>query len=103
MPASINPPDGAAVPDMPPSPVDWLSPEDLAIEWNIPVRTLYSWRTRGLGPRAIRIGRHLRYARRDVDAWVEEQTRRQGAKRTSLRSTSPRFTGRGGSSDEVDR
>jgi predicted DNA-binding transcriptional regulator AlpA len=39
----------------------------------IPVGTLYQWRTRHLGPRAYRVGRHLRYDPVDVRAWLSEQ------------------------------
>ncbi len=37
----------------------------------VPVATLYYWRTRGDGPACCRVGRHLRYRRDDVTAWVE--------------------------------
>ena len=43
------------------------------MELGIPIRTIYSWRTRGRGPRALKIGRHLRFRRDDVDAWLAEQ------------------------------
>jgi excisionase family DNA binding protein len=39
----------------------------------VPVATLYQWRYRRIGPRASRIGRHLRYNPNDVRAWVERQ------------------------------
>lgn len=39
----------------------------------VPVATLYRWRHRGEGPRGYRIGRHVRYRRAAVDAWVETQ------------------------------
>jgi hypothetical protein len=37
----------------------------------VPPRTVYNWRTRGLGPRGIRVGRHVRYRLADVDAWLD--------------------------------
>jgi len=37
----------------------------------IPVDTLYGWRHRGEGPQGYRIGRHVRYRRAAVDAWLE--------------------------------
>jgi excisionase family DNA binding protein len=40
----------------------------------IPVNTLYGWRCRGEGPPGYRIGRHIRYRRAAVEAWLEEQT-----------------------------
>ena len=36
----------------------------------VPVNTLYMWRSEGIGPASRRVGRHLRYRREDVDAWV---------------------------------
>lgn len=46
---------------------------DAAVFLGVPVGTLYQWRTRGLGPRAFRVGRHLRYDPADVRKWLEEQ------------------------------
>jgi excisionase family DNA binding protein len=37
----------------------------------IPVSTLYGWRHRGEGPAGYRIGRHVRYRREAVEAWIE--------------------------------
>ncbi|MBF5032406.1 helix-turn-helix domain-containing protein [Micromonospora sp. ANENR4] len=39
----------------------------------VPVGTLYQWRHRRIGPRAAKVGRHLRYNPADVRAWLEEQ------------------------------
>jgi excisionase family DNA binding protein len=39
----------------------------------IPVSTLYGWRHRGEGPAGYRIGRHVRYRRAAVEAWIEMQ------------------------------
>lgn len=52
-----------------------LSIEEVADILGVPVRTLYSWRYRTelTGPRAIRVGRHLRYRPSDVDAWLDAQ------------------------------
>lgn len=50
---------------------DLLSPIELAEYLKIPVKTIYNWRTAGDGPRGIRIGKHLRYRQRDVDAWLD--------------------------------
>lgn len=50
-----------------------LTPEELSDVLRIPVQTLYQWRTRGKGPAAVRVGRHLRYRRADVDLWLEQQ------------------------------
>lgn len=47
-----------------------LTVSDLADRLQVPVQTLYAWRHRGEGPRAVRVGRHLRYRIEDVDAWL---------------------------------
>lgn len=52
---------------------EFLSPDDLSEELRVPVRTIYAWRYRGEGPRGIKVGRHVRYRREDVDAWIEQQ------------------------------
>lgn len=46
---------------------------DLAGYLGVPVATIYDWRTRGLGPRAFRFGKHLKFAVSDVRVWVEQQ------------------------------
>jgi excisionase family DNA binding protein len=39
----------------------------------VPTSTLYAWRYRGEGPAGYRIGRHVRYRRSVVEAWIETQ------------------------------
>lgn len=46
------------------------SPERLSAFLDVPVNTLYQWRSRGTGPKGRRVGKHLRYLREDVYAWV---------------------------------
>lgn len=48
-----------------------LSVEELAEFLGVPVRTLYQWRYKGVGPVGVRVGRHLRYRVNDVEAWIE--------------------------------
>jgi excisionase family DNA binding protein len=50
-----------------------LGPQALAEYLGVPVKTVYQWRYRNLGPRGIRVGRHVRYRRADVDSWLERQ------------------------------
>jgi excisionase family DNA binding protein len=50
---------------------------ELAEMLGIPVNTLYGWRCRGEGPPGYRIGRHIRYRRAAVEAWLETQTDHQ--------------------------
>ncbi|HEY8503140.1 MAG TPA: helix-turn-helix domain-containing protein [Gemmataceae bacterium] len=47
----------------------WLTPDELATRLRIPRATLYQWRYRGEGPRAVKVGRHLRYRLADVERW----------------------------------
>ncbi len=38
----------------------------------MPLATVYRWRTRGGGPRGVKVGRHVRYRDADVEAWLEK-------------------------------
>ncbi len=44
---------------------------DLSEMLGVPVGTLYAWRHRGEGPPGYRVGRHVRYRRSAVEAWLE--------------------------------
>ena len=48
-----------------------ISPEALGELVDVPVATIYKWRTTGKGPRGLRVGKHLRYRMSDVDAWLD--------------------------------
>jgi excisionase family DNA binding protein len=37
--------------------------------------TLDNWRVKGCGPRYVKFGRHVRYAKNDLAAWVAAKTR----------------------------
>lgn len=50
-----------------------LTIDDLALWLGKPRGTLYQWRTRGLGPRAIKVGNDLRYQRSEIEAWLASQ------------------------------
>jgi predicted DNA-binding transcriptional regulator AlpA len=54
-----------------------LTADDVATHLGVPASTLANWRYQGLGPRYLRIGRHVRYDPVDVDAWIESQRVRQ--------------------------
>lgn len=47
-----------------------LSLQELSELLGVPVNTLYRWRCRGEGPKAYRLGRHVRYRRSDVESWL---------------------------------
>ena len=37
----------------------------------VSVATLYHWRSEGKGPKAIKVGRYLRYAEGDIEEWLD--------------------------------
>lgn len=55
-----------------------MSAQEVAAYLDVPVKTIYAWRYHGEGPRGFRVGRHLRFKWRDVDAWVNERIRAEG-------------------------
>lgn len=50
---------------------DLIGPEDLAEYLGIPLPSIYAMNSRGTGPRRIRVGKHVRYRKADVDAWLD--------------------------------
>lgn len=48
-----------------------LTPLEVAAQLGVPLSTLYSWNSRGTGPRRVHVGRHVRFRQSDVDSWVE--------------------------------
>jgi excisionase family DNA binding protein len=49
-----------------------MSVEEVSAYLGIPVATLYRWRHMRTGPKASRVGRHLRYSADDVAAWLRD-------------------------------
>ena len=49
------------------------SVDDVASYLAVPVQTLYRWRKYRTGPKAARVGKHLRYNPADVRAWVRSR------------------------------
>lgn len=47
----------------------YLTIDDLAERYQVPVATVRYWRLRGTGPKAVKIGRFVRYRVEDVFAW----------------------------------
>ncbi|ADL48868.1 MULTISPECIES: AlpA family transcriptional regulator [Micromonospora] len=47
--------------------------EEVSAFLRVPVGTLYQWRYRRTGPRAFKVGRHLRYDPADVRSWLSGQ------------------------------
>jgi excisionase family DNA binding protein len=50
-----------------------MSLTDVSEMLGIPVHTLYRWRYMGDGPVGYRVGRHVRYRREAVEAWLEQR------------------------------
>ena len=50
-----------------------ISIEELSEYLNGPTRTLHDWRLAGRGPRAVHVGRQLRYFVNDVNEWLHQQ------------------------------
>lgn len=51
-----------------------LTPGEVAELLRVPVSTLHTWRYHGEGPAAVRVGRHVRYSRADVQRWLADRT-----------------------------
>lgn len=58
------------------APEQWLTPKDICAQLQIPEATFYQWRVRRVGPRAYRIGRHLRIKRNDFEVWLADRAER---------------------------
>lgn len=66
-----------ATPPEPPTrpPGALLDVNDVATRLNVPVKTVYDWRSRPVpyGPPAMKVGRYLRWKPEAVDRWLEAQ------------------------------
>jgi excisionase family DNA binding protein len=58
---------------------EWLTTDELAELLKVPVPTVRAWRHNGSGPEGVRLGRHVRYRRTAVGAWIaaNEQAQRR--------------------------
>lgn len=52
-------------------PSRYLTPADLAELLGVPVSTVYQWRYQRTGPQGFRVGRHLRFDPKAVEAWID--------------------------------
>lgn len=52
-----------------------LSTGEVSRLLGVPVATLYQWRYRHEGPPSYRVGGRVRYARFEVEAWLQDQHR----------------------------
>lgn len=55
------------------------APREVATFLGLPAQTLAQWRYLGKGPRSIKVGRHVRYRWRDVERWLDENSRGDSA------------------------
>lgn len=56
---------------------EWLTTAEVAELLQIPVRTIYAWRAqRQEAPLAIRVGKHLRWQRSALEAWLANRPAR---------------------------
>jgi predicted DNA-binding transcriptional regulator AlpA len=51
----------------------YLTPDDIAEMFEVPLETVYQWRKKRTGPRGFRVGKHLRYDPADVRAYVDQR------------------------------
>ena len=58
-----------------------LTIADVAEREGVPENTVYQWNSRGVGPRYMRIGRHVRYRLSDVVEWENSRYADQAAER----------------------
>jgi predicted DNA-binding transcriptional regulator AlpA len=61
----------------------FFSLNDLSAHFGIPLETMRGWRKRGLLPPALKVGKHVRWRRESIEAWIKLNTeggpvRRQG-------------------------
>ena len=53
---------------------NFFTPKQLAKLFAVNENTLAKWRLQGVGPKFVKIQRHVRYAANDVDCWTHERT-----------------------------
>lgn len=56
----------------------FMTTADVARLLNVATSTVRCWRYTGTGPQAYQVGKHLRYRRSDVEAWLAEAKQRAG-------------------------
>jgi predicted DNA-binding transcriptional regulator AlpA len=53
----------------------YLTPDDIAEMFEVPIETVYQWRRKRTGPPGFRIGKHVRYDPADVRTYVTQRKR----------------------------
>lgn len=55
------------------APKPLATPQQVAEYLNVPLETIYAWRRRRTGPKASKVGIHLRYRWSDVELWLDQR------------------------------
>lgn len=50
-----------------------LTCTDLAERFGVPVSTIHDWNYHRKGPKALKLGKHLRFRPEDVERWLKAQ------------------------------
>ncbi|MFA7768973.1 helix-turn-helix domain-containing protein [Streptomyces sp. NRRL S-448] len=53
----------------------YLTPDDIAELFDVPLETVYQWRKKRTGPPGFRVGKHVRYDPQAVRDWTTDQMR----------------------------
>lgn len=56
-------------------PQEFLNTKQAAEYLGLKPNTLDIWRQVGKGPAFVKVGRYVRYRRRDIDTWIESRVR----------------------------
>ncbi|MFF7436591.1 helix-turn-helix domain-containing protein [Streptomyces sp. NPDC008122] len=51
----------------------YLTPDDIAELFGVPLETVYQWRRKRTGPPGFRVGKHVRYDPVAVQQWAHER------------------------------
>ncbi|MGW7083326.1 helix-turn-helix transcriptional regulator [Streptomyces sp. NPDC054871] len=51
----------------------YLTPDDIAEIFGVPLETVYQWRKKRTGPPGFRVGKHVRYDPADVRIYVAQR------------------------------
>ena len=60
-------------PREPDEPSRFLNTRDLAQLLGVPTSTIRYWRLNGQAPPSVKLGRHILFERKQVEAWLQEQ------------------------------
>jgi predicted DNA-binding transcriptional regulator AlpA len=51
--------------------IQLLTIDEVSCQLQVPVDTLYYWRSTGYGPQALKVGKYLRWRQEALDAWID--------------------------------